>query len=283
MNNVQIRVGTVTSYVTFMMTLSNSIESFFPSTMGEGAKKKRAADARAARMAKKKTAEVAEHTVEQPASESVDHDPPTSSDNKIPTQSTAKNPKKKLAAPRVPSTRPTRSQASSAPNRRLGSAASASSAKNSSSANLKNPDEKTIATRPKRVITATAKALLQEMQFSENDSEGNTDFEEDLDGGSNGESDVIELDDDDDGEDVGDAVIEFVEDGLALATRKGVPMPEVPAGSRGAQKKPKVPIQREVESSSGEFDDEFGEFFELLLVDSYAYIDRSVRNDIRDQ
>ena len=111
------------------------------------------------------------------------------------------------------------------------------------------------------MITATAKALLQEMQFSENDSEDIINFEEDLDGGSNGESDVIELDDSEDSESVGDADIErLVEDELALATRKGVPMPKVPAESRGAQKKP---VRREVESSSGEFDDEFGEFFSI--------------------
>ena len=82
------------------------------------------------------------------------------------------------------------------------------------------------------MITARAKALLQEMQFSENDLEGITNFKEDPDGGSNSESDVIELDDSEDGESVGDANIELVEDGLgrlALATQKGVPMPKVPA------------------------------------------------------
>ena len=76
------------------------------------------------------------------------------------------------------------------------------------------------------------------MQFSENDSEDITNFEEDPDGGSNGESDVIELDDSEDGESVVDADIELVEDELALATRKGVPMPKVPAESCGTQKKP---------------------------------------------
>ena len=35
-----------------------------------------------------------------------------------------------------------------------------------------------------------------------------------------------------------------------------------------------------LESSSGEFDDEFGDFSQLLLVDSYTHIDRSVRHDI---
>ena len=78
------------------MTLSNSIESSFLSTMGEQEKKKRcAADARAACTAKKKATEVAEHTVEQPASESTDHDPPISSGNEIATQSNAKKPPQK--------------------------------------------------------------------------------------------------------------------------------------------------------------------------------------------
>ena len=87
-----------------------------------------------------------------------------------------------------------------------------------------------------------------------------TNFEEDPDGGSNSESDVVELDDNEDGESIGDADIELVEDELALATWKGVPMPKVPAESRGTQKKP---VRHEVESSSGEFDDEFGEFFSI--------------------
>jgi hypothetical protein len=73
------------------------------------------------------------------------------------------------------------------------------------------------------------------------------------------------LDDDEDGaisEGSGDGSdIELVDDGqdpvaLSLATQK------VPAASRDAQKKPKAPLAPVDDdgSSSGEFDDEFGEF-----------------------
>jgi hypothetical protein len=273
--------------------------------MGERAKKKRAADAKAARLAKK-AAEAAEKATTHSDSieydpASTDHDPgptssddkrpsiqevptiPTSSDDKLVTRSNARN-SKAAAAPRVPSSLAstrhssdsTRSLGASstlgsvnktgtAPRipslastrhstRSLTSSKPGSVTKNCTSADVENHNDESITTRPQRSATAAAKVLLQQLQFSENE----TDFEEDPDGGSNNE--IMELDDDEDegGESFG-SDIELVEDGkIEWKGRKGGPK-VVPAASRSVKKKPAQAID-EGESSSGEFDDEFGEF-----------------------
>lgn len=274
--------------------------------MGERAKKKRALEAKAARMAKKKAAAV------DPASTDSDHDPvpassndklptksgaksskssatkqatlgqsieaegpmpvaTTSSDNRLLTRSTAKNSNKKGVAPRV-----LPSLASSRQHRRSTRSLSVSST--AKSANLKDHTGNYIATRTQRVATAAAKALLQQLDVSDHNSEkegDSTEFEEDResDGGSNDdETDtIIELHDnlDEDraiSEPEGPGSGDSDSDGsdiLATRTRKAVPKVKAPVASRGTQKKPNLKVQVEGEPSSGEFDDEFqvGEFF----------------------
>lgn len=247
----------------------------FLSAMGERAKKKRAEEAKAARQAKK-SAEQATQLVETPASAdaSSDNNLPTrssarnskktgpaprvplsaakkhkaqsvegpstdrtSSDNKLPTQFNAKNSKKTgAAAPRVASF------ASSRRSTRFLDASLTGSGKKHASA--KGHDNESIATRPKRVATAAAKALLEQLKISETE---DTDFEEDpqADGGSDDDLEIIELDDGDDGAIGGESgddsddssgngsEIEVVEDNLkmkrrlvapAKVTRKGLPV-----------------------------------------------------------
>jgi hypothetical protein len=166
--------------------------------MGERAKKKRAAEAKAARNSKaKKATEVSSELEEGPTSTNpttsniklptgtrskakktveqvtqLMEDPastdPTSSDIRLPTQS--KNfLKKGAAAPRVPSSASTRhSTRSIKPSSKLGSGEKHTS--------VKGHDDESIATRPKRSATAAANALLQQLQItSEIES---TDFED---------------------------------------------------------------------------------------------------------
>ena len=147
-----------------------------------------------------------------------------------------------------------------------------------------------IATRTQCVATAAAKALLQQLEVSDHNSEkegDSTEFEEDResDGGSNDdETDmIIELHDnlDEDyaisaSEPEGPGSGDSDSDGsdiLATRTQKAVPKVKAPVASRGTQKKPNLKVQIEGEPSSGEFDDEFqvGEFFDLL-VESYLDI-----------
>ena len=65
-------------------------------------------------------------------------------------------------------------------------------------ASAKGHDNESIATCPKCIATAAAKALLEQLQISKTK---DTDFEEDpqADGGSNDDLEIIELDDDGDG------------------------------------------------------------------------------------
>lgn len=175
------------------MTLS--IQSFLSTTgMGEGVKKKRAAEARAARKAKK-------------AAEQAPTDPASSDDN-LPTRSK----KTGAAAPsRVLASTSTSKQAAkcqsvegSASTDHTGTRrstrsllASASSSKSAKGHRDTGNNESIVATRPERVATAAAKALLERLQFSETE---DTDLEEDPDGGSNGDLEtdtIIELEDDD--------------------------------------------------------------------------------------
>jgi hypothetical protein len=216
--------------------------------MGETAKKKRAAEAKAARKAKK-DAEQATQPVEGPPA-SVDpilsgNKPPNSSDSKYSKKSKAVPQEKMPRAPRSISTRhSTRSRSTSA------AVSSGSSEQRGSNA-----------TRPRRLATAAAETLLQQVRLVED-----SDFEEDLDGNSDSEEE-IELDDDEDGTMIGGDNrssgddIEIVEGGeielgpAAPTTQRS--RARVSAVSRGAQKKvPKVQVIEEEESS----DEEFSEF-----------------------
>jgi hypothetical protein len=193
--------------------------------MGEKAKKKRAADARAAKKAKM-------------ASASTDPMPPTvptSSD--VPTQSNAGNSKKTGTAPRV---RSVPSSVRSVPTRQstgtrsIGSSSTLGASKKHTSANLEGTDNGK--TRPKRSATTKAMALLQELQLSETeetecDPEGvfagndevdmtmetNEDLDEDEDGGS-GTSEEPEGSDDGSASESSD--VEVIEEPV---TRKGLP------------------------------------------------------------
>jgi hypothetical protein len=163
--------------------------------MGERAKKKRAAESKAARNTKK-AAKQESQLEEGPASSD-----PTTSDIRLPTRSKAKTVEQANQIIKHPaSNEPTRSNAKisrAAPPSRVPSESSQSATRHSarsfsSSSKLGNKSAKdhideTIETRPKRSATAAANALLQQLQIDENES----DFEEDLDGGSNDETDMI--------------------------------------------------------------------------------------------
>ena len=192
--------------------------------MGERAKKKRAADAKAARKAKK-------------AAE--DPDPP--SDNNLPSQSKTKTSKKKAAAPRVRVASVTSTRCSTRSH--VVSSTVGSSKKNTSVAKNNNGSK---LTGRERSATIAAKALLEQLKISED--EDTTDFDEDPqgDGEADGKSNVnwselktdviIEPDDnndstisgnDDDDSDGDGSEVEVVEDGTkqglvvrAKATRK---------------------------------------------------------------
>ena len=233
--------------------------------MGERAKKKRAADARAARIAKKTADALAVQPTEGPSSESAE---PTgtssqagnSSGNKLPTQSSSK---KKSVAHRVAS-----STASTSHTRRstrslvVSSTRAPSSYKKKKSAEDHSDDKK--ATRPERSATVAARALLEQLQYAETE---DTDIEEDpeegdgdSDGNGNGNgngnnsSDSNGNGDDDDDDDGSE--IEVVEVGNlkmkqrlvapAKATRKKLPG----APAKATHKEP--PSANEEEPSSDE-------------------------------
>jgi hypothetical protein len=161
--------------------------------MGACAKKKRVAESKA-----KKAAKQASQLEEGPA-----FSDPTTSDIKLPTQSKAKkavekanqimkypasteptgsNPKISGAAP------PTRSRVPSSQTSTRHSTRSLSSSSKLGNTSAKGHIDETIGrARPKRSATAAANALLQQLQIDETES----DFEEDLDGGSNDETDMI--------------------------------------------------------------------------------------------
>ena len=179
----------------------------FLSAMGERAKKKCAEEAKAACQAKK-SAEQATQPVKTPVSAD------TSSDNNLPTQSSARNSKKTGPAPRVlssaakknkaqsvegPSTDRTSSdnklptQFNAKNSKKTGAAAprvasfasshrstcflnASSTGSDKKHASAKGHNNESIATRPKRVATAAAKALLEQLQISETE---DTDFKED--------------------------------------------------------------------------------------------------------
>jgi hypothetical protein len=222
--------------------------------MGEGAKKKRAAEAKAAKKLKK-TKETQLTDSEAPASASTDHDP-TLSD--APAQSKARNSKKTGTVPRVPSVPSTVSTRQS--NRLLGSSSTLGSVQKHKSVNFEGTDNKK--TRPQRLATATAMALLQELQLSETE-----ETEHDPEGVFTGNDEIdmiIELDDED-GETSGDepepeesddgSTIEVTEEPQAVARKS---LPKVMKVS-AVQKKPPLQAIREMESESSS--DEFGERF----------------------
>ena len=206
--------------------------------MGEGAKKKCVADAKAARKAKK-------------AAE--DPDPP--SDNNPPAQSKTKNPKKKgTAAPRVHVASVTATRRSTRSN--IGSL---SGKKDTSAAKDYNNENKS--THRERSATIAAKALLDQLKISED--EDTTDFDQDpqADGESNDdwETDMImELDgnddgaigdDDDDDSDGNGSEIEVVEDGNLKTKHRGLVAP-----AKATRKD--LPNANEEESSSSDEDGE---------------------------
>jgi hypothetical protein len=222
---------------------------FFLTTMGEGAKKKRAAVARAAKKAK------AAQLVEAPASDPAG----TSSDVNIATQSNASNLKKTGTAPRVPSiSSDKRSVPTRQSTRSLGSSASSSSStlgsgKKHTSTNLEGNDNGK--SRPQRSATVAALALLQELQVSETE-----DAEHDPEGVFTGNAEVdknMELDEDEDEDgdsdsDEDDSDIVVIEEPPAVA-RKGLP------NVSAVRKKPNLQaVDEDSESSSDS--DEFGEY-----------------------
>jgi hypothetical protein len=214
--------------------------------MGEGAKKKRAADARAARAAKK--AVKATQPVEAPAGASTD--PPSD----VPTQSNATSGNsKKSSVPRVPSVPSgVRSVPTRQSTRSLGPSSTLGAGKRQTSDNGKP--------RPQRSATARAMALLQELQFSETEETEET--ERDPEGvftGNNEDDAIMELDEDED-EDGGTS------DDESSDARSDVEVIEVPVARKGlpkvsaaVRKKPPPDFQEE-ESSS----EEFGECIRFL-------------------
>ena len=217
--------------------------------MGEGAKKKRAAEARAAKKAKLELAKAAQ--LEDTPQASGPSTNPASFD--ITTQSTSSNSKKTGTAPPPPrepsdvrsgsTRRSTRSLVSST----LGSG------KKDTSANLEDDDNRK--SRPKRSATAAALALLKELQVSETEeAEGDPEGvftgneDEDDDGGTGGDSD--------EGSDGSDIVV--IEKPSAVA-QKG--LPKVPPVRRKAKLQA---IHEDLESS-----DESGEYFTELFSSGY--------------
>ena len=203
--------------------------------MGEGAKKKCAAEARAAKKAKmaKATPESLALTDSEAPAAGAFTDPTTSD---VPTQSNAGNSKQTGTAPRVVPSRvnvrsvPTRqSTRSSTQLTTLGSV----TGKNHASASLKFQGIDNGKTHPKRSATARAMALLQELQFSETE-----DIEDDPDGVFTGNEEVdmiTELDEDEDEDDDGsDTGVEVIQE--PAVARKGLPKPKVPA----VRKKPNL-------------------------------------------
>ena len=224
--------------------------------MGERAKKKRAADARAAKKAKMTK------TMDPASTASA-----KSTSSEVPTQSNAKNSKKPGTAPRVPSAPPRQSTRSST--RSLGSSSTLSSAKKHTSTDLEGTDNGK--TRSLRATTAVAMALLQELQFSETEeTEGDPRV---LTGNDSDEVMITEsaqdededLEDSGSGDDLGDegsddgSEVEVIEEPVAQVQKN--PPKVVPA----VQKKLNLPAIAETESSSDS--DKFGEC--LAELDSY--------------
>ena len=226
--------------------------------MGETAKKRRAAEAKAACKAKKDAEQATQPAANLPAS--VD---PISSGTKPLNSSDSKYPKKSKVVPqeKMPRAPPSNSIRRSTRSRSTSAAVSSRSGEQPTSVSLGTGN---IATRPRRLATAAAEALLQEVQLNED-----TDFEEDPDDKLDEEADM-ELDEDEDGSTItiGDDNesssddIEFVEGGkielslVAPTTQQG--LARVSAVSRGAQKKaPKVQVVEEEDEGSS--DEEFGE------------------------
>jgi hypothetical protein len=210
--------------------------------MGQGAKKKRAAEARAAKKLKATQLEDSD----APASASTDHDrDPTLSD--APTRSKTRNSK---TVPRVPSVS---SSEQSVPTRQstrlLGSSSTFGSVKKHSSVNLEgNGNGKT---RPQRSATAAAMTLLQELQLSE------TKEPEHDQGVFTGNDEIIELDEEEDDETGDDgSEMEVIEEPV---TRKSKSLGANLKAS-AVRKKPNLQAIGEEESSS----DEFGEYIFLL-------------------
>jgi hypothetical protein len=139
--------------------------------MGERAKKKRAAEATASRKAKK-TVKKQTQPVEGLASESTDPGP-SSSDVKLPAKNFSGT------ATRVSSStrRSTRSISSST----LGS-------NEKRTTSLKSQNVKGRTTHPQRAATAAARALLQQLRFTETE---DSDFEEDPKGKSNDKTNMM--------------------------------------------------------------------------------------------
>lgn len=220
--------------------------------MGEGAKKKCAAAARAVKKAKM-TAAKAKTPVEAPASASTDHTP-----SDTPTQSNARNSKKTVTAPRVPSAP---SNAQPVPTRQSTRLLSSSSTLRSDKKHISANDGRT---RPLRTATATAMALLQELHFGEteeveHDPEGvfvdNDEVEEeDEDGGSGDDEDD---EDDEDGGTDGD-------EGDNNGSDTGIEVIEGPVAHKGPSKVPAVRKKQKLQAIDEESSsDEFGEYFLL--------------------
>lgn len=245
------QIGIVATHIIYDRDFDGDLScSSFSSTMGEAAKKKRAAEAKAARNAKKDANQT--QAAESPPA-SVDPilsgtKPP--SDSKYSKKSKAVPEEKMPHVPSISTRHSTRSRST------LAAATSGSGEQPHTSAGLRTEN---IATRPRRSATAAAEALLQQVRLIEDN--------EDPDGDSDSET-YMELDGDEDGSAIGgdnegsSDDIEFVEGGekeLSLVAPMQQGLTQVSAVSRGAPKKAsKVQVVEEEEEEEPS-DKELGE------------------------
>ena len=204
--------------------------------MGQEAKKKREAEARAARKAQKVVKQATQAA--ESRSTSADTKPHDSSDSK--TSKKSKAPEKMPRAPSSTSTRTsTRSRSTSA-------AASASL------------DTGSIKTRSHRLATVAAKTLLQQVLLSEqtdSEEDPHTNFDDEVEIESHGDENVIGDDDDgdnDDSESSSDDIVEIMERNLVAPTTQQA-IAKVSSGAHGAQKKASKMEVEEDKTSDEEF------------------------------
>ena len=208
--------------------------------MGQEAKKKREAEARAARKAQKVVKQATQAA--ESRSTSADTKPHDSSDSK-----TSKKSKALEKMPHAPSSTSTRTSTRS---RSTSAAASASL------------DTGSIKTCPHRLATVAAKTLLQQVLLSEqtdSEEDPHTNFDDEVEIESHGDENVIGDDDDgdddsddDDSESSSDDIVEIMERNLVAPTTQQA-IAKVSSGAHGAQKKASKMEVEEDETSDEEF------------------------------
>ena len=203
--------------------------------MGQEAKKKREAEARAARKAQK--------VVKQATQAAESHS--TSADTKPHDSSDSKTSKKSKAPEKMPRAPSSTSTCTSTCSRSTSEAASASL------------DTGSIKTRPHRLATVAAKTLLQQVLLSEqtdSEEDPHTNFDDEVEIESHGDENVIGDDDsdDDDSESSSDDIVEIMERNLVAPTTQQA-IAKVSSGAHGAQKKASKMEVEEDETSDEEF------------------------------